>query len=58
MSLFGGLRSIATNKGIRAAKKAFTEWADRYKQQGYYSSSKHGKIHLLDLIDFCQFIEM
>lgn len=50
--------NVESYKGIRAAKKAFTEWAKRYEQQGYYSSSKFGKIHLLDLIDFCEFIEV
>ncbi len=50
--------NVESYKGIKAAKKAFTEWAKRYEQQGYYSSSQHGKIHLLDLEDFCQFIEM
>ena len=40
----------------KKALKAFSEWKSRYKQQGYYSSSKFGRIHLLDLSDYCQFI--
>jgi hypothetical protein len=38
--------------------EAFNQWKERYKQQGYYSSTNHGRIDLLDLEDFCQFITL
>ena len=40
----------------KAARKAFTEWLKRYEQQGFYSSAKHGKIHVLDIEDYCKLI--
>jgi hypothetical protein len=49
---------VSSYKGMKAAKAAFKEWANRYKAQGYYSSSKHGRINLLDLEDFCEFVEI
>jgi hypothetical protein len=39
---------------MAAANKAFQEWKDRYKQQGYYSS-KGEKIPLTELKKRCQF---
>lgn len=51
-------RDVYAYKSRTAAMGAFKEWAARFKQQGYYSSTKHGKIHLLDLEDFCEFIEV
>jgi len=39
-----------------AAKAAFTEWAKRYKSQGYYSSNK-GRIPLDELEENCKFPE-
>ncbi len=42
----------------KAMMQAFTEWKQRYTLQGYYSSTAHGRIDLLDLEDFCQFIEL
>jgi len=41
-----------------SALVAFWEWENRYKKQGYYSSREFGQIHLLDLIDFCEFKEI
>lgn len=43
---------------LEAAVKAFKVWAKRYKFQGYYSSARHGRIDLLDLEDFCEFVEI
>jgi hypothetical protein len=37
------------------AIEAYSKWAERYTTQGYYSSAKHGRIHLSDLSDYCQF---
>jgi hypothetical protein len=48
-------------KGYTSKKKAieaFNNWKKRYETQGYYSSVNHGKIHLDDLIDFCEFIQV
>lgn len=41
-----------TYSSMKKAVKAFKEWKERYKQQGYYSSVKFGRIHLDDLEDF------
>lgn len=38
------------------AIKFFNAWKNRYEQQGYYSSAKHGRIDLRDLPDFCEWI--
>ena len=35
-----------------AAEAAFHKWAERFKQQGYYSSNR-GRIELADLQDEC-----
>ena len=39
----------------KKALDAFNKWKNNYQQQGYYSSLKYGRIHLLDLQDYCQF---
>jgi hypothetical protein len=47
--------------GYTSKKKsmfAFNQWKDRFKSQGFYSSMKYGRIHLDDLIDFCEFKEL
>ena len=43
---------------IKEAKQAFTEWMKHFKQQGYYSSVRHGRIDLADLINYCKFISI
>ena len=42
----------------KKAMEAFNKWIERYNVQGYYSSAKYGRIHLSDLIDYCQFITL
>jgi hypothetical protein len=42
----------------KKAFEAFIQWKKKYVAQGYYSSTKHGRINLLDLEDFCEFIEI
>lgn len=37
---------------------AFNEWKKRFEFQGYYSSSRFGRIPLDDLEDFCQVVEV
>lgn len=52
--------SIEFNKvysSIPKAKKAFENWAARFKTQGYYSSN-NGRILLQDLEYYCQLIEL
>jgi hypothetical protein len=43
---------------ISNALIGYWSWEKNYKIQGYYSSRDFGRIKLIDLIDFCQFIEM
>jgi hypothetical protein len=53
--------SISRDETYTSKKKAieaFNEWKKRYEAQGYYSSTKYGKIHLSDLEDYCQLIEL
>jgi Mn-containing catalase len=49
-------RDVTHYESWDKALNAFNEWKKRYEPQGYYSSTKHGRIHLDDLIDFCEFI--
>lgn len=44
-----------TYSSLSKAVKAFKEWKERFKPQGYYSSVSFGRIHLDDLEDFMQF---
>lgn len=44
-----------TYPSLGKAVKAYKEWKERYSAQGYYSSMKHGRIHLDDLLDFMEF---
>jgi hypothetical protein len=37
--------------------QALKDFAKRYEAQGYYSSMLHGRIELLDIIDYCSVIE-
>lgn len=46
-----------TYRSLKDAKDAFIEWKKRYENQGYYSSSRYGRIPLEDLEDFCEFVE-
>lgn len=43
---------------IKEADEYFTEWKDRYKRQGYYSSVPYGRLPLEDLRDYCKWIEL
>ena len=45
-------------RSIKQAKQSFKTWLERYKTQGYYSSTKYGRIDLIDLEDYCQLIEL
>ena len=40
------------------AMSAFDKWKENYSRQGYYSSVRYGRIDLLDLEDYCQFITL
>lgn len=50
--------NVSYYKSIKQAKEAFKNWLQRYKIQGYYSSSKYGKIDLLDIEDYCQLVTL
>lgn len=43
---------------IKERDKYFKMWKDRFSRQGYYSSVKYGRIHLADLADYCEWIEV
>jgi len=45
-----------TEYKLSETKKALTEFASRYTKQGHYSSAKHGRIHHLDIIKYCEVI--
>jgi len=47
---------IYTSK--KKAIEAFNVWKKRYEVQGYYSSTRYGRIHLSDLEYYCQLIEL
>ena len=51
-------RSPATYTSFKKAIEAFNKWKKNYKQQGYYSSVQFGRIPLVDLEDYCQFIKI
>jgi hypothetical protein len=38
--------------------KVFEEWKKRYEMQGYYSSSRFGRIPLNELDDYCEVVEV
>jgi hypothetical protein len=42
----------------KKAMEAFDKWKKNYERQGYYSSSKYGRITLSELQDYCQFINI
>jgi hypothetical protein len=39
----------------KKALETFDKWKKNYERQGYYSSSKYGRITLSELEDYCQF---
>ncbi|MCC6837037.1 MAG: hypothetical protein IT234_00745, partial [Bacteroidia bacterium] len=43
---------------LKERDKYFKMWKERFARQGYYSSVKYGRIHLSDLADFCEWIEV
>ena len=47
-----------TYKTKEDAITAFCEWKKRYETQGYYSSTKYGKIPLDELENYCQIIKI
>lgn len=51
-------RDKAHYPSMKKAMEAFNNWKKRYESQGYYSSNDYGRIHLDDLVDFCQFIPL
>ena len=42
----------------KKAMESFLKWKENYQRQGYYSSTKYGRIHLSDLGEYCQFIKL
>ena len=42
----------------KKAMESFLKWKENYNRQGYYSSTKDGRIHLSDLGEYCQFIKL
>jgi hypothetical protein len=48
-------RDVPHYKSRRDAMQALANWIENYRTQGYYSSAKHGRILLVDIIDFCEF---
>ena len=51
--------SISRDKkfsSVKSARKNLNEWIERYKIQGYYSSSQYGRIALTDLDKYCSII--
>ena len=47
-----------TYKTKEDAITAFCEWKKRYETQGYYSSTKYGKIPLDELENYCQIVKI
>lgn len=43
---------------IKERNQYFKMWKKRFERQGYYSSVKYGRIHLADLADYCEWIEV
>lgn len=43
---------------IKERDEYFKMWKERFARQGYYSSVKYGRIHLTDLADYCEWIEV
>ena len=39
-------------------KPSFEKWKKRFEFQGYYSSSRYGRIPLDELEDYCQVVEV
>jgi hypothetical protein len=52
------ISATETYTSKKQAIKAFDEWKKRYEIQGYYSSTKYGRIHLSELQNYCQLIEL
>ena len=50
-------RDVIGYTSRKKAIEAFNQWKRGYEAQGYYSSTKYGRIPLEDLEDYCQFIE-
>lgn len=48
-------RDVPYYTSRKKAIEALTKWKENYRKQGYYSSVKYGRIHLDDLIDYCEF---
>ncbi len=50
--------NVSYYKSIKQAKEALKIWLQRYKVQGYYSSTQYGKIDLSNLEEYCTLIEL
>jgi hypothetical protein len=48
-------KDVPHYKSRKNAMQALADWIENYRAQGYYSSAKHGRILLVDIIDFCEF---
>lgn len=40
-------------RSMKQARKIAEAWVQRYKQQGYYSSVRYGRIDYADILDYC-----
>jgi len=45
-------------KSQKEALNSLTNWIERYRMQGYYSSRMYGRINLSEIKDYCQFIKL
>jgi hypothetical protein len=45
-------------KSQKQALNSLTNWIERYRMQGYYSSRMYGRIDLSEIQNYCQFIKL
>jgi hypothetical protein len=45
-------------KSQKQALNSLTNWIERYRMQGYYSSRMYGRIDLSEIKNYCQFIKL
>ena len=50
------IHPVDTYPSEKKAREAFDKWKERYKTQGYYSSTNYGRIPLDDLFNYCKVV--
>lgn len=52
------IHAVDVYKSKKKAREAAEKWVENYKFQGFYSSTRYGRIPLDEVLDYCRIVEL